>query len=370
MRTGLFYGWELAEERRAVDVYGEVLEQVELADDLGFDSVLFGESHFAISSGCASLVGTLGALAGSTRAIRVGTGVKVLPLDNPARIAEDYAVLDLQLNGRLILGVGPGEQEAQFRSFGVPFAERWERFVETLDFVTKAWTNDAFCYGGRYFCFPKDIASDAAQPFRAEPYTKSFLLPWERGGKEVRYLSIVPKPVQIPHPPVWLDTNAPEAVRFAARKGYAILPGPQLWRSAVVQQYKDFAAALKEAGRDLSEVERPLIREVYVAEDRDKAIREAREHLGNLYEHYYRDGTLAHSKGSETASSGCGFARLLEERAIVGDPDQVFDQIKLYQQEGGINHIVCRMNFPGLDHSKVLRNIRLFAAEVITRLRS
>ncbi len=59
MRTGLFYGWELVEERRAVDVYGEVLEQVELADDLGFDSVLFGESHFATSSACASLVGKI-----------------------------------------------------------------------------------------------------------------------------------------------------------------------------------------------------------------------------------------------------------------------------------------------------------------------
>jgi len=370
MRTGLFYGWELAQGERAVDVYDEVLEQVELADDIGFDSALFGENHFAKSSACASLVCTLGALAGSTKAIRVGTGCKALPLDNPARIAEDYAVLDLQLNGRLIFGVSPGEQEGQFQTFGVPFAERWERFVETLDFVTKAWTNDAFCYGGRYFRFPKDIATDLAHPFRSEPYAKPFLLPWERGGKEVKYLSIVPKPVQIPHPLVWVGTNAPEAVQFAASKGYAILPGPQLSRSAVVQQYKDFTTALNEAGRELSEVERPLIRDVYVANDREQAIREVRKQLENLYDIYFRDGRLSGGNGNEVAPSDCGFEALVKEHAIIGDPDQVFDRIKLYQQEAGINHIICRMKFPGLDHSKVLRSMRLFASEIITRLRS
>src|SRR5262249_58766003 len=141
-------------------------EQVELADDLGFDTVLFEEEHFSASSSCASLIGMIGAAASSTQAIRIGP-VKALPLDNPAHVAEDYAILDLQLNGRLIFGVGPGEQEGQFRTFGVPFAERWERFVETLDFVTKAWTNDAFCYGGRYFRFPKDLATDVAHPFHA-----------------------------------------------------------------------------------------------------------------------------------------------------------------------------------------------------------
>lgn len=370
MRTGLFYGWELTEGRPAADVYAEVLEQVELADDLGFDSVLFSEGHFSASSTCASLVGMIGAAASSTRAIRIGTGVKALSLDNPARVAEDYAVIDLLSNGGLIFGVGPGEVEEEFRAFGVPFAERWERFVEYLDFITKAWTHDAFSYGGRYFRFPKDTAVDPAHPFHPEPYTKPFLLPWERGGKEVRYLSVVPKPVQLPHPPVWVGTDHSQAVRFAAHKGYAILPGPMRSRSAVVQQYQEFAAALREAGREIVEVERPLVREVYVAEERGKALQEVQEPLLRLYRHYLRDGTLTRAEGRQLAESECTFERLMEDRFLIGDPDQVFDQIKLYQQDAGINHILCRMNFPGLDHVKVLQSARLFATEVITRLRS
>lgn len=370
MRTGLFYGWELTAERPAADGYAEVLEQVELADDLGFDSVLFEEAHFSAFATCASLVGMIGAAAGSTQAIRIGTGVKALPLDNPARVTEDYAVLDLQLNGRLIFGVGPGEREEEFRAFGVPFAERWERFVEYLDFITKAWTHDSFSYGGRYFRFPKDTAVNLPQPFHPEPYTKPFLLPWERGGKEVKYLSIVPKPVQLPHPPVWIGTEAPEAVQFAARKGYAILPGPVWSRSAVIRQYQEFAAALKEAGREIVEIERPLIREVYVAEEQGKALQDVQEPLRGLYHHYLQDGTLRRREGREVAEAECTFERLLEDRFLIGDPDRVFEQIKLYQQEAGINHILCRMSFPGLDHVKVLQSIRLFAAEVTTRLRS
>jgi alkanesulfonate monooxygenase SsuD/methylene tetrahydromethanopterin reductase-like flavin-dependent oxidoreductase (luciferase family) len=350
-------------------VYGEVLEQVELANDLGFDTVLFEEEHFSASSSCASLIGMIGAAASSTQAIRIGP-VKALPLDNPAHVAEDYAVLDLQLNGRLIFGVGPGEKEQEFRAFGIPFAERWERFIEFLDFITKAWTHDAFSYGGRYFRFPKDTEVNLTQPFRPEPYTKPFLLPWERGGKEVKYLSIVPKPVQIPHPPVWVGTDNPEAVRFAARRGYAIVPGPVRSRSAVVRQYQEFAAALREAGREIAEVERPLVRDVYVAEEQSKAVQDVRESLGRLYQHYLQDGTLRRCEGREVADSEITFERLLEDRCLIGDPDQVFDQIKSYQQEAGINHILCRMHYPGLDHVKVLRSIRLFAAEVITRLRS
>ena len=370
MRTGLFFGWELTDGRRAADLYTEVLEQVEVADDLGFDSVLFGEGHFSASSVGSSLVGMIGAAAASTSTIRLGPAAKALALDNPARVAEDYAVLDLLSNGRLLVGVGPGESEAEFRAFGVPFGERWERFVEALDFVAKAWTHDSFSYGGSYFRFPKDVAPDPQRPFRPQPYTKPFLLPWQRGGKEVTHLSIVPKPVQIPHPPVWVSAQHPEALRFAARKGFAILPGPVASRSVVLRQYQEFASAVREAGRELEEMERPLIREVFVAEDGGRAVQEVSGPLMGLYEHYLQDGTLARSEGRQVGPSECAFERFLEDRFLVGDPDQVFDGIKRYQEEAGVNHIICRMSFPGLAHANVLRSIRLFAGEVITRLRS
>lgn len=122
MRSGLYYGWELTGggSRAAADLYGEMLGQIEPADHLGFDSALIGESHFADRDLAGSVADLLGALAGSTRFIRLGSAGKTLALQHPARTAEDFAVIDLLSNGRAILGAGAGHAEAAFAAFGVP----------------------------------------------------------------------------------------------------------------------------------------------------------------------------------------------------------------------------------------------------------
>ena len=116
MKSGLYYGWEGTGggAADAADIFGQILEQVELGDYLGFDSALIGESHFVEGDLTGSVVDLLGALAGSTRFIRLGSAGKALALQHPANVAEDFAVIDLLSNGRAILGAGIGHSETAF----------------------------------------------------------------------------------------------------------------------------------------------------------------------------------------------------------------------------------------------------------------
>ncbi|MBI07633.1 MAG: hypothetical protein CMM54_11680 [Rhodospirillaceae bacterium] len=358
MKSGLYYGWEGTGggAADAADIFGQILEQVELGDYLGFDSALIGESHFVEGDLTGSVVDLLGALAGSTRFIRLGSAGKALALQHPANVAEDFAVIDLLSNGRAILGAGIGHSETAFDAFSVPFEERRERFAEALDFIRKAWSSDAFSYGGRFTRFPKKTPVDAVEPFTPEPYEKPFRLQWQRAGLEPKYLAVTPRPLQIPHPPIWVEALEVADTAIAAENGYGILPRPGTSDAEVIALYRSFGEAMAGCGRTLAEVERPVIRDVFCAESRDEAIAIAGAPLLTLYR--------------QLLDANVSLDALLEDRLILGDPDQVFDRFKLLQQETGINHVICRFWAPGIAHDAVMRSLRLYAGEVITRLRS
>lgn len=359
MRSGLYYGWERtggAGAAGAADLYSQIMEQVELGDFLGFDSALIGESHFVDGDLTGSVIDLLGALASSTRFIRLGSAGKILALQHPVNVAEDFAVIDLLSNGRAILGASVGDSEVAYSAFSVPFGERRERFAEALEIIRKSWTSDAFSYGGKFTRFPKKTPVDVEQPFTPEPYEKPFRLQWQRAGLEPKYLAVTPCPVQIPHPPIWLEVRESADTIIAAENGYGILPSPGASDAEVIALYRAYSEEMARCGRSLAEVERPVIRDVFCAESRDEAVAIAGEPLLKLYEN-----------GADVDVSRDA---LLEDYLVLGDPDQVFDRFKSLQQEAGINHVICRFSVPGISHDAVIRSLRLYAGEVITRLRS
>jgi len=146
------------------------------AEDLGFDSAV-SIDHLLLTPpayACTWLepLALLSALAGVTRTIKLGTMVLVLPLRNPAYFAKEWATLDLLSGGRSILGVGVGWHEEEFGLMGVAHKERGRRMDEMLEAVTLLWSGDDVSYHGRYYHFD--------------------------------HLTIDPKPVQTPHPPIWI----------------------------------------------------------------------------------------------------------------------------------------------------------------------
>ncbi len=249
MRVGLLY------ERTATN--GDltpILEQIVEVDRLGFDSVWITDRHFD-RQGIGSVPIVLAALAKRTRAIRLGT-FKILALDHPARVAEDFAMIDLLSGGRLSFGAALGDREQEFRRYHVPFGERAARFREALDLILAAWSFDEIAYGGRYYQFPAHTAPGSGLQ-RRRPRT-GYVPQWERGPELPDVLSVTPKPRQQPRPPVWILAEDAELLRFAAARGHsAVLPTADVPALAAAAEAYD--AALARAGRDRSEVELAII---------------------------------------------------------------------------------------------------------------
>ena len=151
MRHGLFFQVPCHDNQSAVKRYEETLYQIELAEELGFDSVWLGEIHFDRQMGTMpSILAMAAAITQRTRRIRIGMGVSLLPLHNPLHVAEEAAMVDVLSNGRLEFGAGRGILPF-YDGFLIPPQQSRERFSEALDIIVKAWTDDRFSYQGRHY---------------------------------------------------------------------------------------------------------------------------------------------------------------------------------------------------------------------------
>src|SRR4051812_5861357 len=149
--------------------YQNMLEQVDRAEALGFESVWLTEHHFQYYGGLVPSPPILAAaITQRTRRIRIGMAVTLLPFHRPVRVAEDMAMVDILSGGRLDWGVGRGFLNWEYQNLGVPVEESRDRFAEGLDIVLKAWAEDSFTFEGRFY--------------------------------QYRDLSVVPRPLQRPAP--------------------------------------------------------------------------------------------------------------------------------------------------------------------------
>jgi len=195
MRFGFFDQLPCAAGFSEQQRYRDIMAQIELGDELGFDTAWLGELHFGRDfSILADPLMVLAAAAQRTTRIRLGTAVTLLPLHNPVKIAEEAAIADILSDGRLEFGVGRGAFPLYYVGFDIPQEESRERFEEALDFILAAWKTEHFSFEGKYF-----HADD---------------------------LCIIPRPVQSPHPPVRVAANSPETFPFAARLGLPIFAAP------------------------------------------------------------------------------------------------------------------------------------------------
>jgi alkanesulfonate monooxygenase SsuD/methylene tetrahydromethanopterin reductase-like flavin-dependent oxidoreductase (luciferase family) len=188
-----FFSW--LERRVALAaVYARALERIEIMDKSGFDAVWLAEHHFSSFSVCPSvhMMGTLAA-ARTTR-LRIGTGVSLAPFYHPLRLAEEVALLDVLSGGRVNWGAGRGFARVEFENFGVPPDESTSRFRETVEIVLRAWTTEKLSFAGKHFHF-EDV-------------------------------EVLPKPLQQPHPPVWMAATSEPALDWAAGRGFSILMDP------------------------------------------------------------------------------------------------------------------------------------------------
>ncbi|MDO8616478.1 MAG: LLM class flavin-dependent oxidoreductase [Dehalococcoidia bacterium] len=348
MKFGTFHLFQKPAGWTDEGVFRAELEQIQKAEELGFDAVWLAEHHFQWY-GIATDLMQIGAwVAARTERVRIGTAVVVLPFHNPLRLAEQAATLDLLSGGRLDLGVGRGYQAAEYSGFNISMDESRARFAECVEVLVKAWTQETFSHEGKY--------------------------------TQVRDVSVLPKPAQKPHPPIYVASwMTPETIRFAAERGFPIMSPAGLAADQIKTNYQLYAETLESLGRDASGLELPALIHIYVDENDERARRTGMEHarrygasLATLGTSVQPDGELSseYQHYKQFADAGAALRETRQELMLFGNPDSVAHKLKWVRDELGVRYVMCWMNMGGLEPERVLTSMRLFAEEVIPRFRT
>jgi alkanesulfonate monooxygenase SsuD/methylene tetrahydromethanopterin reductase-like flavin-dependent oxidoreductase (luciferase family) len=316
--------------------YSRLFEQIIEFEKLGFHQAWVTEHHFGGYGGILPHPPTfLAAAAGKTSRIRLGVAVAVLPLHNPLELAESYAMADVVSGGRLDFGIGKGSEPVEYRKFGASRDEATQRFKESAEVIRQAWSDGPVNFHGEFFSYEN--------------------------------VNILPKPVQRPHPRIWVGaTRTEETFREAGEKGYELMTVPFVHPStdAMRELVKIYRDALSRAGHDF--VGREVLGKfhIYVSDSYERGVREAGPYMKN-----YSDIHKSVDPDRKLTSRDIG-ADMARGFIIVGDPERCRDTIQRWHEEAGITTFSGTFHFGGMPQEMALNNMRLFAERVMPGLAS
>jgi alkanesulfonate monooxygenase SsuD/methylene tetrahydromethanopterin reductase-like flavin-dependent oxidoreductase (luciferase family) len=323
------------------DLYASELALTVDAERLGYDHVWLTEHHFVDDGYSPSLLPIAAAIAAQTERIRIGTFVLLLPLHDPVRVAEDAATVDIVSRGRFDLGMGLGYRVAEFTSMNVPREERGARLQEGAQLIQRLFTERNVSLEGRF--------------------------------RTVRNATLMPPPVQQPHPPIWLAARGPAALDRAARLGF------HLAAVGLPQHQAAYDEALRRHGRDPRDFHVAQLRAVYVAPTREQAWAECADgfhHMLACYAQWFGEaGDLSADRGDGRPLPSAADLRRAQsadffgEPAIIGTPDDAVAAIRDYEKRTRATHLVMGMAMPGVEPAKTRASMELFAREVMPKLR-
>ncbi len=354
MKFGIFYAlsvpkpWDRESERR---VFQNALEQVELADQLGFDQVWAMEHHFLEEySHCSAPEIFLTACAMRTQHIRIGHGVMLVlpPLNHPIRCAERAASLDIVSGGRLEFGTGCSTTWTELGGFGVDPDVIKEMWDEAVYAIPRMWLQDEFSWTGKYFrCPPRNV---------------------------------IPKPYQRPHPPIWVAVSGPQTAIQAGERGLGCLGVSMSTPQEQEEQVKHYHHILRTACNPVGEFVNAQVNALnwlYCDENADEAARWGKRllytfnYLASQFvaiKQVYPTRSdsmpgLICSLRRESTSEGSD-ARITAELAI-GDPAQVITAMKRWESTG-VDRVCFLLNAnEAIPQAKVLNSLRTFATYVM-----
>ncbi len=310
------------------------LALVRRAEALGFDGLVKGSHYSAHPLQSMQQIPFLAQVATVAPRLRLICGLVLLPLHKPLDIAEELATLDIISGGKLVFGCGIGYRDVEFKAFGLSRKEAAARFEEGLAAIKRLWAEDFVDMAGSHFTLD--------------------------------HANCTVKPLQKPHPPIWIGANADVAVRRAARLGDCWYINPHSTLTTLARQLDIYRRELDQYGKPFP-AELPMRREVFVARSRDEAIRLARPYLETKYRTYREWGQdKVMPQGDDFDHD---FADLLADRFLIGSAVEVAGRLIDLQRRFGMNHLVASLHWPGMPNSLALEQMQILAEEVMPAVR-
>jgi alkanesulfonate monooxygenase SsuD/methylene tetrahydromethanopterin reductase-like flavin-dependent oxidoreductase (luciferase family) len=341
--------------------YAEHLDEMTYCEELGLDGVVFNEHHYSSYGTMPSPNLIAAALSQRTKRIKIGVLGNILPLrDHPVRVAEEYAMIDCLSNGRLIAGFVRGIP-AEYVWYGVNPEESRGRFQEAYDLIMTAWTNSVWSFEGEFYNL-KDCA-------------------------------IWPRPVQQPHPPIWIAARSAESIEWCVKRH---LPCAQVYQTTgqIEDTFNYYRTKAKEDGWEAQPDDFILCRHIYIDDSNKKAQEIAEPAMRYFFSVYNRGFNDAINQTA--ADQQKLLAKLTSERSfnyfregnrsridfstlgwddlvksgymIAGDPDSVARQIQDQMKQIGADHFMGMFHIGNLAHEKVISSLNLFKKEIMPRL--
>jgi alkanesulfonate monooxygenase SsuD/methylene tetrahydromethanopterin reductase-like flavin-dependent oxidoreductase (luciferase family) len=308
-----------------------LVEQVRLARDLGFDTILAPQHYLSQPHQMLQPIPLLARLAAEAGEMRLATCILLLPLLNPVDVAEQLATLDIITHGRLAIGVGLGYRDEELDAFGVARGERVKRLETNLDLVRRLLDGETVTFESSYCRLDEQ--------------------------------ALALRPVQRPHPDIWLGANSDAAVRRTARMADTWVINPHARLDTLIRQIDEvYRPALEACGKTFP-VELPMMRELYVAADRTVALREAGPWLFPKYQTYTAWGQdNAMPQGDDFSGE---FEELLRDRFVLGSPEESIGEIERYREQLGITELLVRIQWPGMPQLQAMKNLELVGRTLV-----
>ena len=322
-------------DKPAASLLPTLIEQVRIADAVGFDAFSMGDHYNIPGLQRLNQVPALARLCAEAKNCAVGTAVMLLGLRHPVTVASELASLDVLSGGKSFAAFGLGYREEELNAFNLTKKQRFVRFVEGVEIIKKLWTEDRVSYDGEAFKL-KDVSVD-------------------------------PKPLQKPRPPIWIAANTDVAVRRAAQVGDGWMIGPHSAIDELQRQVVLCGDSWSAAGKP-GKPALPIIRETFVAASKKDAVEKARPCLERLYRATYVKWKQNEAMNDPNELSWA-FDKLARGRFILGSPEECVDQIHEYEERLGVSYMLPRFDWtPGLPQEEILDSMRLFGENVIQKL--
>ena len=320
------------------------------ADELGYDEAWVLEHHFTGYGICGSPMTMAAYVLAQTKNLKVGTGISVIPLEHPLRLAEQVALLDNMSNGRFIFGIGRGVFVKDFKVFGVDMENSRDMMDEWVDVMQAAWTNRHSQFDGQFVKFDE--------------------------------IELFPRPLTLPHPPVHVVAQSPSTIEWTAKRGLPMMINFFLDDDAKRTQIDLYNEIAYEHGHDVDNIDHSISCLAGVGDTTQQIVDASRDRLIKWQEEFVR-ASMIFRKENMNMKGYEWYARQWEQNAIageypvvervdsnfkinpIGSVQECIDKLNKTVEITGVEHFLCGFESLGGGREQIIESMRRFKEEVI-----